>query len=77
MVTVFEMTNNKDQHKGYTPINEMEGENVDDLGNKVDAYCRELIKVINKPLIECPHCHGTGVVDFKEFKHWPNENIAE
>ncbi|MEX0595128.1 MAG: hypothetical protein WD512_01420, partial [Candidatus Paceibacterota bacterium] len=60
---VFEMTSTKDNHKGYTPIPEMIGDSIEDLQQKVDRYCEELIKIINKPLVDCPHCSGHGVID--------------
>ena len=42
--------------KGFT------GENQDDLKQKIDAYCEDLIKFINEPIVDCPHCKGRGVV---------------
>jgi hypothetical protein len=32
--------------------------------DKIDKYLNDLITEINKPLIDCPHCKGLGVVDF-------------
>lgn len=61
-VEVFEMTYSPENYKGYTPIPEMVGENIEDLKEKVDKYCEDLIKVINKPLKNCPTCEGKGVL---------------
>jgi hypothetical protein len=61
-VPCFEMTYSPKDYKGYTPIPEMIGENWEDLKNKVDRYCKELIEVINKPLVDCPYCKGAGVI---------------
>jgi hypothetical protein len=61
-VEVFEMTYSPENYKGYTPISEMIGENIEDLKEKVDRYCEELIAVINKPLRNCEACEGKGVI---------------
>jgi hypothetical protein len=62
LVPIFEMTYSPENYKGYTSIPEMWGENQEDLKEKVDRYCQELIEIINKPLVDCPHCHGEGVI---------------
>ncbi len=36
--------------------------NYEELEQKIDDYLKELITEINRPLKECPHCKGTGVV---------------
>ena len=61
-IKVFEMTYSPKNYQGYTPIPEMIGENTDDLKNKIDRYCKEIIDEINKPFIDCPHCKGQGVI---------------
>lgn len=61
-VEIFEMTHSEKNYEGYTPIPEMIGENIEDLKEKVDKYCKELIDAINKPLIDCSHCDGRGVL---------------
>lgn len=61
-VEIFEMTHAGENYKGYTPIPEMVGENIEDLKEKVDRYCKELIDAINKPLFDCSHCEGQGVL---------------
>jgi len=61
-VTVFEMTSESEEYKGYTVIPGMIGENHKDLKDKVDKFLEDLMAVINEPLVECPHCQGRGVV---------------
>lgn len=62
-VVVFEMTSDEDNYKGYTPIPAMVGDDIDDLKEKVDRYCQDLIKEINKPLKDCSQCGGLGVIE--------------
>lgn len=38
------------------------GNNQDDLKEKVNIFLKELINVINEPLIECSCCKGTGAI---------------
>lgn len=38
------------------------GENYDDMVNKMNQYLENLIKEINTPYEECPHCKGWGVI---------------
>ncbi|MCP4539440.1 MAG: hypothetical protein GY832_20070 [Chloroflexi bacterium] len=62
-VEVFEMTWSPENYKGYTPIKGFEGKSWDDLKAQVDTYCQELIEIINKPIKDCPHCNGMGVLE--------------
>lgn len=62
LVEVFEMTNEEDKYKGYTPIKGFEGKTQKDLKEKIDAYLSELIQMINEPLKDCPNCKGLGVM---------------
>lgn len=61
-VKVFEMTCERENYKGYTPIPSMTGRNIEELKEKVDKYCRELMEEINKPFVDCEHCNGEGVI---------------
>lgn len=61
-VKCFEMTYSPKNYQGYTPISNMIGENVEDLKEKIDRYLKEVIEEINKPLVDCPHCKGQGVI---------------
>lgn len=61
-IVVFEMTHASDPYRGYTVIPSMVGEDIEDLKHKVDKYCKEIIDEINKPLVDCSHCGGLGVI---------------
>ncbi len=61
-VEIFEMTSMEDKYKGYTPIPGIEGENEEDLKNKLDAYLEDLMSYINEPMEECPNCKGNGIL---------------
>ncbi len=50
--------------EGYTLVTPFTGNSLEDLKRNIDAYLNDLINKINKPLIDCPHCNGLGVVDF-------------
>lgn len=62
-IEIFEMTNASNKYKGYTPIPEITGTDVDDLKNKIDTYLSDLMGMINDPLKDCPHCEGLGVLE--------------
>lgn len=49
---------------GYTVVTPFKGNSLQDLKNNIDTYLTNLITEINKPLVDCPHCKGLGVVDF-------------
>jgi hypothetical protein len=34
-----------------------------ELKEKVDTWLESLIAIINKPLCQCAHCHGSGYID--------------
>jgi len=59
---IFEMTSKEDHYQGYTPIDGISAENEYDLKEKTDKICEDTLALINEPLVECPHCHGYGVV---------------
>lgn len=66
--TIFKMTNSKSKYDGYPIIEEMTAKNETELKEKVDTWLSELIKKINEPLVECPHCNGLGVIsEIKEI----------
>lgn len=46
----------------YQVINGIWAENEEDLWNKVDKIVNNIIEIVNKPVEECPHCKGTGVI---------------
>jgi hypothetical protein len=49
---------------GYTIVTPFKGNSLQDLKNNIDTYLTSLITEINKPLVDCPHCKGLGVIDF-------------
>lgn len=61
-IEIFEMTSVEKAYPGYTPIKGFEGKDRDDLQANIDKFCDDLIKIINEPLVDCPHCNGCGVV---------------
>lgn len=48
--------------KNQEIIEPFEGENYDDMIKNMNAYLENLIEEINKPIVDCPHCHGLGVI---------------
>ena len=64
---IFEMTHAQEHYKGYSIIPEMTANNEAELKEKVDSWLEYLIDVINRPLVQCPHCNGSGYLeDFKK-----------
>jgi len=49
---------------GYTVVEPFKGNNLADLKNSINTYLTNLITEINRPLIDCPHCKGLGVIDY-------------
>ena len=49
-------------YNGYPIIEPIHGENYQDLEKNIDKYLSDLIKYINEPLVDCPHCEGRGVI---------------
>ena len=66
--TVLEMTSEEERHKGYTPIPKMCANNEEELQQKMQKWLDYVISEINKPLIECPHCKGLGIVEWNGEK---------
>ncbi len=51
--------------QGYSSYPKQDGisaKNQRELEEKIDAYLEKIINYINKPLIECSHCGGQGVI---------------
>jgi hypothetical protein len=46
----------------YPKCPEFTGMNAEDLERNIQQYLSDLMADINKPLSDCPHCRGTGVV---------------
>ena len=61
-VTVFECC--PKPYEKHTVVTPFKGNSLQDLKDNIDKYLTDLITDINKPLVDCPHCKGLGVVDF-------------
>lgn len=61
-IEIFEMTWSPENYKGHTPIKAITAGSHRELKEKVDKYLDKLMKKINEPLIDCPHCNGKGVI---------------
>ncbi len=66
LVDIFEMTwkgyKGNSGYEGYTCIDEMKGENLQDLSNNLDEYLNSLICNLNKKVEECECCKGYGML---------------
>ena len=61
--SIFSMTDDKAQYKGYPVIPELCANSETELKEKVDMWLEGLMELINKPLCQCPQCKGTGYLD--------------
>ena len=72
LVEVFEMTwkgyKGNSGYDGYTCIPQLEGDNLQDLTEKLDIYLENLIAQLNTTVVECDCCKGTGHL-ITTFKH--------
>lgn len=60
-VVVFEVA--PKSYQNYSVVKPFTGKNYDDLQNNITDYLNNLMKQINKPLEDCSHCNGYGVVE--------------
>jgi hypothetical protein len=67
-VEVFEMTPPEKQYGKYTVLKGIDGQNHEDLQEKIEVYLKSLMVMINEPLIECNSCKGTGVILDDNYK---------
>lgn len=61
-------------YRDYTRCPEVVAANANELELKVKHMLDDLMRFINRPLVQCPHCLGAGAVDegtykFKEVKN--------
>lgn len=61
--TIFEMTHEQEKYRGYSVIPELHANSEEELKAKLDTWLESLMAIINKPLCQCPHCHGSGYID--------------
>lgn len=69
MITIYIDESHMKQYKDKayaTVCPEFEGDTEQDVQNKMDEYVREIIEFTNKPVQDCPHCHGLGYVLSKQ-----------
>lgn len=64
--TIFQMTHDEDNYKGYTPVKGFRGDNHTDLKKKINSYLKALMEFINRPTKECPKCRGVGAIVSKD-----------
>lgn len=60
---IFEMTTTSEMYQGYTPIQPIAANNEKELKQKLDGFLEDLMFHINRHLISCPHCEGTGYTE--------------
>lgn len=60
---IFSMTDDKQNYRGYSPIESISANNEEELKIKIDSYLEQLMETINKPLKCCEHCKGAGFLD--------------
>jgi hypothetical protein len=62
---IYEIAPRKDGkvYGSYPEAPIFRGENARNLKANIDEYLKSLIKEINRPLHDCPHCKGIGVVE--------------
>jgi hypothetical protein len=65
-IEVFEMTyagyKGLSGYEGYTCIPELNGDNLQDLSEKLDEYLYNLVNALNKKVHECECCNGAGYI---------------
>lgn len=59
---IFQMTHAESNYQGYTAIPGVVAKSEAELKEKMDEWLSTLIKIINAPIQECPHCKGTGLL---------------
>ena len=59
-VVIFEMA--PEPYQKYPLATTFVGSSQKDLEQQVKTYLKDLITKINAPLVDCPHCHGQGVI---------------
>lgn len=63
---IFEMTwagyKGSGGYQGYTCIEGWSADSLQELYDNMQKYLSELMQEINKPVVECQHCNGTGCI---------------
>lgn len=59
-VEIFEMTPADKKYNGYTPISGWQANNLQEMKEQIETYLDALMEEINKQVVECSCCDGTG-----------------
>lgn len=59
-ITVFECA--PKSYQSYTVVKPFEGSSYQNMLDNINNYLEDIMAEINKPLIDCPHCKGMGVI---------------
>jgi len=49
-------------YQSYSIVQPFAGKDYEALQSNIQAFLEDLMKTINAPLIDCPHCNGSGIV---------------
>jgi hypothetical protein len=63
---IFEMA--PSPYQNYMVVKPFSGNSYEEMMKQINDFLSNLISEINDPLLDCPHCHGTGVITNKEIK---------
>ncbi len=61
-IEIFAMTHAGSNYNGYTAIEGLKGNNIEELKENIDNYLKDLMDKINEPVVDCKCCLGKGVV---------------
>jgi hypothetical protein len=56
------------EYQDYPIVVPFRGNSYDDLKKNIQVFLEDLMKKINEPLMDCPHCKGLGVILFEVDK---------
>lgn len=59
-IEIFQMTHDRENYKGYTPIKGFKAANEWELKEMIDNFLSTLMQTIHSPIEQCPHCDGSG-----------------
>lgn len=61
-IEIFQMTHDRENYKGYTPIKGFKAANEWDLKEMIDNFLETLMETIHSPIEQCSCCSGTGYI---------------
>ncbi|VEC00244.1 Uncharacterised protein [Cedecea lapagei] len=59
-IEIFQMTHDRENYKGYTPIKGFKADNEWELKELIDSFLSTLMETIHSPIEQCSCCNGTG-----------------